>query len=83
MLQPLSILALFIALDVWGLRRGIRLGKIQLDPRIDHVSHLAGYGCGIVAAQFLEPPAKPSRDKMHERSAVEPRTQRVENIEGK
>lgn len=81
-LQPLFILALFIAIDAWGLWKGLRFGKIQLDSRIDHVSHLAGYGCGIVAAQFLQSSAKPQPEKMYKRSAMESKMQKAKNTGG-
>ncbi|KAL8859379.1 MAG: hypothetical protein Q9178_004057 [Gyalolechia marmorata] len=55
-IQPLFLLALFVVVDLWRLRRGFGFGKSKpaVDARIDHLSHIAGYGCGIVAAQFLK-----------------------------
>lgn len=78
-LQPIGVLALFMAMDAWGVWKGLRLGRFQLDSRIDHVSHLVGYGCGIVAAQFLQSPVKPQQKKKNERSGTGPKMQRVEN----
>ncbi|KAL8771116.1 MAG: hypothetical protein Q9209_003287 [Squamulea sp. 1 TL-2023] len=71
--QPLFLLALFIAVDIMGLRRGLRLSKYMPanDNRIDHVSHLAGYGCGIVAAQFLKPEARNRQQKESGKRASE------------
>ncbi|KAL8656285.1 MAG: hypothetical protein Q9210_000376 [Variospora velana] len=53
--QPLALLMLFIAADLYGAVRGWRFGGLPFDARIDHVSHLAGYGAGMVAAQYLRP----------------------------
>ncbi|KAL8714280.1 MAG: hypothetical protein Q9225_006610 [Loekoesia sp. 1 TL-2023] len=78
-LQPMVVLALFIAVDVWGLWKGLGLGRLRLDSRIDHVSHLAGYGCGIVAAQFLQSPARQKQQRSKENLVAEPKMQRVEN----
>ncbi|KAI4229745.1 MAG: hypothetical protein L6R36_000661 [Xanthoria steineri] len=56
-IQPLFVLALLVALDLIRLRRRSPLIKYMpgTDTKIDHISHLAGYGSGIVAAQFLRP----------------------------
>ncbi|KAL9023650.1 MAG: hypothetical protein Q9196_007064 [Gyalolechia fulgens] len=79
-LQPIAVLALFVAVDAWGVWKGLRFGRLKLDTRIDHVSHLAGYSCGIVAAQFLQPSAKPQQGKRAERLATTgPKMQRIEN----
>ncbi|KAL8854635.1 MAG: hypothetical protein Q9221_000670 [Calogaya cf. arnoldii] len=53
-IQPLFVLGFLIAVDLIRLRRKSRLIKYMPgSDRIDHVSHLAGFGSGIVAAQFL------------------------------
>lgn len=67
-MQPLYLLALLVLLDVWKMRKGFRLVKLKKGyrierqvsqgPQVDHISHLAGYGAGIVAAGFLKPDAK-------------------------
>ncbi|KAL9022164.1 MAG: hypothetical protein Q9185_000678 [Variospora sp. 1 TL-2023] len=53
--QPLALLILFIAADLYGAVKCFRFGGLLFDARIDHVSHLAGYGAGMVAAQYLRP----------------------------
>ncbi|KAI4138844.1 MAG: hypothetical protein L6R39_006577 [Caloplaca ligustica] len=58
-LQPLVFLAALIAVDIYGLVKGFRLGRV--DRNIDHVSHLAGYAAGTVAAQFVRPTAPPKQ----------------------
>ncbi|KAL8753663.1 MAG: hypothetical protein Q9199_004883 [Rusavskia elegans] len=54
-IQPLFVLGSLVAFDLIRLRRGSPLIKYMpgTDAKIDHVSHLAGFGSGIVAAQFL------------------------------
>ncbi|KAL8872399.1 MAG: hypothetical protein Q9174_001965 [Haloplaca sp. 1 TL-2023] len=55
-LQPLAILAFFIGLEISAAMRFIKWTRLGLKPpRIDHLSHLAGYGSGIVASQFVRP----------------------------
>ncbi|KAL8803453.1 MAG: hypothetical protein Q9182_003150 [Xanthomendoza sp. 2 TL-2023] len=69
-MQPLYVLAFFIFLDCLRLRRGLLLrglqGKLRFakdtpdkhmeeESRVDHVSHLAGYLFGILAAVFVQP----------------------------
>ena len=59
-IQPLFVLALLVALDLIRLRKRLPLIKYMpgTDTKIDHISHLAGYGSGIVAAQFLRPESR-------------------------
>ncbi|KAL8950700.1 MAG: hypothetical protein Q9222_003286 [Ikaeria aurantiellina] len=79
-LQPIYVLAVFIAVEIWGLRRGFKLLKLGYnDPRIDHVSHLAGYGAGIVAAQYIEPRSRRSRSRGGGKVAADPVMLRVES----
>ncbi|KAL8916240.1 MAG: hypothetical protein Q9208_008638 [Pyrenodesmia sp. 3 TL-2023] len=54
-LPPLLALAAFISVDIYGLLRGSKRGKLTPGGSINHVSHLAGYGAGILTAQFLQP----------------------------
>ncbi|KAI4271907.1 MAG: hypothetical protein LQ337_005661 [Flavoplaca oasis] len=53
---PLFVLVSLVALDLIRLRRRSLLAKLIPGDtaRIDHISHLAGYGFGLMAAQFLK-----------------------------
>ncbi|KAL8984747.1 MAG: hypothetical protein Q9205_001354 [Flavoplaca limonia] len=55
-IQPLFVLISLVALDLVRLRRRSLLAKLIPGDtaRIDHISHLAGYGFGLMAAQFLK-----------------------------
>ncbi|KAL9041816.1 MAG: hypothetical protein Q9180_001037 [Flavoplaca navasiana] len=55
-IQPLFVLISLVALDLIRLRRRSLLAKLIPGDtaRIDHISHLAGYGFGLMAAQFLK-----------------------------
>ncbi|KAL8660585.1 MAG: hypothetical protein Q9202_006394 [Teloschistes flavicans] len=61
------------AWELWLARRNFLSKKLGLKtPKIDHVSHLAGYGSGIVAAQFLHRPA------MRKQRKAEPKMEPVD-----
>ncbi|KAL8902738.1 MAG: hypothetical protein Q9207_004413 [Kuettlingeria erythrocarpa] len=62
-IPPLLALAMLISVDVYGLLKGLRLGKLSPNGSVDHVSHLAGYGGGILTAQFLRPSIAQTRNK--------------------
>lgn len=47
------MLALFVLLDVSGLRKGGLAGKVRSENLIDHVGHLAGYATGLTGASIL------------------------------
>lgn len=47
------MLALFVLLEVSGLRKGGLAGKIRSQNLIDHVGHLAGYATGLSGALIL------------------------------
>ncbi|KAL8839398.1 MAG: hypothetical protein Q9170_001737 [Blastenia crenularia] len=78
-LQPLVVLASLMALDVWGVWKGLRFGKIGFKSNIDHLSHLAGFGCGIVASRVLQSPARQKQQKSKKTRGEEPKLERVEH----
>ncbi|KAL8917255.1 MAG: hypothetical protein Q9172_005930 [Xanthocarpia lactea] len=81
-LQPLFLLALFIVVDLWRLRRGFGFGKSKpaVEAKIDHLSHVAGYGIGIVAAQFLKVEPRGRQQKESGKPVVEQGKEQIQMV---
>ncbi|KAL8819781.1 MAG: hypothetical protein Q9223_001850 [Gallowayella weberi] len=92
-MQPLYLLALFIFLECLSLRKGLRLrgsqGKLRFDKdspdkhmeeeyRVDHITHLAGYAFGILAAGFVQPEVRTKQRQQHANGKPEPAMERTE-----
>ena len=50
---PIGILGFMIAIDVFGLTRGLRVPEAAKKVGVDHLAHLGGYAGGLGCAQSL------------------------------
>ncbi|KAL8730252.1 MAG: hypothetical protein Q9181_004736 [Wetmoreana brouardii] len=79
LIPPLLLLSAIIAYEIWGASKFHRYRKQGLKPpNIDHISHLAGYASGIVAAQFLRLPATQKQQTRKGNIVTKPRIERVD-----
>ncbi|KAL8698275.1 MAG: hypothetical protein Q9201_006662 [Fulgogasparrea decipioides] len=76
---PLFLLSAIVAFEIWGASKFYQCRKRGLRPPIiDHISHLAGYASGIVAAQFLRSPARQKQQTRKGNAVAKPTIERMD-----